>query len=190
MSFYCEVGVTVKEVLDLHPQIPSYQRPYKWTEKNVYELFFDILKAKKENEKEELDYRIGTIILHRHKKGDIYEYDIVDGQQRIISLCLLLEILGNPIDLKVIDDSAGITKYNIIKNYTKLKNLVKSELSIPKDRKKYLEYILNNCEFVKIVIETESQELAFQFFDSQNNRGKELEINNPAARLRGISPHL
>jgi hypothetical protein len=192
MNFYCEIGITVKNIfeLPLPLKIPSYQRPYKWTEKNISELFFDILKAKKENDKRKLDgkplresYRIGTIILHEETD----KYNIVDGQQRIISLCLLLKILGNPIDLDVIDDSAGITKYNIHKNYAKLKNLVKSELSNEEDKKYYLEYIQNECEFVKIV--TDSQELAFQFFDSQNNRGKELELYDilKAYHLRNIS---
>jgi len=53
-------------------KIPNYQRPYKWTAKNVIQLMDDILKAKSENKE---SYRVGTLILH--KTANNY-YDIVD----------------------------------------------------------------------------------------------------------------
>lgn len=37
---------------------------------------------------------------------------------------------------------------------------------------RYISYVLNECTLVKIV--TDSEQEAFQFFDSQNSRGKEL----------------
>ena len=37
---------------------------------------------------------------------------------------------------------------------------------------RYISYVINECTLVKIV--TESEQEAFQFFDSQNSRGKEL----------------
>lgn len=50
---------------DIYLDIPSYQRPYKWTTKNVNQLIDDIdesMKAEKEL------YRVGTLILHKHVK--------------------------------------------------------------------------------------------------------------------------
>ncbi|MBR6099012.1 DUF262 domain-containing protein, partial [bacterium] len=70
--------------------IPEYQRPYKWSTKNIEDLLNDISNSIKETEKySNLKYRIGTIILHK----DNNENRIVDGQQRVISLILLKKAL-------------------------------------------------------------------------------------------------
>ena len=50
-----------KTISDINLVIPNYQRPYKWTAKNVIQLLDDILDAKKENKE---TYRVGTLILH------------------------------------------------------------------------------------------------------------------------------
>jgi len=171
-NFECETGVTVSEMLGLNLKIPDYQRPYKWKEENVSELFSDILDAMN-NEKIKA-YRIGTIILHKEKNKEIY--NIVDGQQRIISLHLLLIALGQPPlrELEVPGDSAGITRVHAGRNSKKLKSLIKRELTDKDIKNKYIDFLKDKCEFVKIT--TPSEEQAFQFFDSQNNRGKELEL--------------
>ena len=65
--------------------LPNYQRPYKWTAKNVIQLLDDIMEAKNANKE---TYRVGTLILHL---DDDDNYNIVDGQQRIITFSLLLK---------------------------------------------------------------------------------------------------
>ena len=75
-------------------KIPYYQRPYIWGEKSVTILYNDIYKAYKSNQNE---YRLGTIILHNDKNKN--EFNIVDGQQRLISLALLLSVLGESTSL-------------------------------------------------------------------------------------------
>lgn len=40
------------------------------------------------------------------------------------------------------------------------------------EREKYKDYLVNQCTMVQIV--TDSEQEVFQFFDSQNSRGKEL----------------
>ena len=69
--------------------VPIYQRPYKWTARNAIQLLDDIIDAKNSNKEK---YRVGTLILHKTKGKD--QYDIVDGQQRIITFSLLLTALG------------------------------------------------------------------------------------------------
>ncbi|WP_338131885.1 DUF262 domain-containing protein [Bifidobacterium longum] len=56
------------------------------------DLFLDITNAISDADRyrTEFKYRIGTIILHRTKNDT---YDVVDGQQRIISLVLLKQCL-------------------------------------------------------------------------------------------------
>lgn len=70
--------------------IPLYQRPYKWAAKNASQLLDDIEEAMAANKEV---YRVGTLILHKNYNSDeqTWLYDIVDGQQRIITFSLLLK---------------------------------------------------------------------------------------------------
>ncbi|MFQ7566431.1 MAG: DUF262 domain-containing protein, partial [Clostridium perfringens] len=62
--------------------IPNYQRPYKWERKHIRNLYYDIREAINRNTS---DYRIGTVILHNTSEREL---DIVDGQQRVISIAV------------------------------------------------------------------------------------------------------
>lgn len=79
---------SINELLNMKLDIPDYQRPYKWDIQNIDDLFSDITNAMSAADRYRADfkYRIGTIILHETKDGF---FDVVDGQQRIISLVLL-----------------------------------------------------------------------------------------------------
>ena len=78
--------LTVKELLAKKSlTIPPYQRPYKWTEKNVNQLFTDIA-----THKDKSSYRLGTIVFHQEEDLN----NIVDGQQRIITLLLAILALS------------------------------------------------------------------------------------------------
>lgn len=147
-------------------KIPYYQRPYIWGEKSVTILYNDTYKAYKSNQNE---YRLGTIILHNDKNKN--EFNIVDGQQRLISLALLLSVLGESTSL-LDEEVNNISKKYIKTNHIKLKKLLAQCSLTSVEKNKYLEYIKTNCTFVEIVIE--NIEEAFQFFDSQNSRGKTL----------------
>ena len=144
--------------------IPEYQRPYKWTVKNANLLLSDILEAM--NEKHQV-YRVGTLILHKNNKF----YDIVDGQQRIITFLLLLHAFSIHSNLQKfrLSDSP-VTRYNLQQNYYSLKRQVDNISDIQK--KELNDYIMHHCELI-VVITYELSE-AFQFFDSQNARGKSL----------------
>ncbi len=77
----------IESVNELHFDrfaIPDYQRPYKWTSKNVNQLIDDILCFKDCSE-----YRLGTLVLHSGTPRN-KQLNIVDGQQRVITISLLL----------------------------------------------------------------------------------------------------
>jgi hypothetical protein len=138
---------------------------YKWTAKNVIQLFDDIIGAKNDNKE---TYRVGTLILHEHDG----QFDIVDGQQRIITLSLFLNTFGaesiNFLDQELSDNPNN--KRNIPTNYRTLERRVKN--IDEQEQRKLKTYIENNCELI-VAITTDLSE-AFQFFDSQNTRGKKL----------------
>lgn len=62
--------ITIKELLSIkNLNIPSYQRPYKWTPKNIADLLEDINTAIQDAKKHKnFKYRIGTIIIHEDKR--------------------------------------------------------------------------------------------------------------------------
>ncbi len=149
--------------------IPDYQRPYVWNKQSVYMMFNDIKVAFEEQLEE---YRLGTIILHKDKdKNNKDRYNIVDGQQRLITLSLLLYILDEKINLLLDGEINYLSNNKIKENYHILLELVNNKLN-KDERCKYKDYMLDHCTLVVII--TEKQEEAFQFFDSQNTRGKEL----------------
>ena len=189
---------SVFDILDIpNLNIPIYQRPYKWERRHMRNLFHDLHNAMKK--KKDSVYRIGSIILHNNDK----KMDIVDGQQRLISLSLLLHAIRDKL----------YTKYKLPLLPAGAKNLLEEtpfiEKSIEHARKNYDEclalcnlnstdnldllrdldeYTKKNCKLFVIKIPKDALSEAFQLFDSQNNRGKALKPHDllKAYHLRAI----
>lgn len=68
--------------------IPSYQRHYSWTMEECKQLYDDVLEAFESNTD---SYFLGNIVLAEGEKDDRPE--VVDGQQRLITLWLYLKSL-------------------------------------------------------------------------------------------------
>ncbi|MDN3619395.1 DUF262 domain-containing protein [Polaribacter undariae] len=154
-------------------KIPDYQRPYKWTEKNVKQLLDDIRLNKESN-----DYRFGTIVVHQ--ENDHADLDIVDGQQRMLTLSLIYLAIketysekGFYSKFKNINSSLLELKFD---NLITQKNLKTNYNVILREVRNFDESTINffyhHCKVVWVVISDISE--AFQFFDSQNSRGKDL----------------
>lgn len=155
-------------IQNIRLRIPNYQRPYKWTSKNVIQLLDDINDAR--NHKKEI-YRVGTLILHQDEADQVF-YNIVDGQQRTITFSLLLNAMGvdevsfleQPLSNNYLNDRNIRTNYRALER--RIGNIEKSE------HEDLLNYIKSNCELIVVITKDISE--AFQFFDSQNARGKKL----------------
>lgn len=155
-------------ITDINLVIPNYQRPYKWTAKNAIQLLDDIIDAKNENKE---TYRVGTLILHQEGEST---YNIVDGQQRTITFSLLLKALGVVDSIKFLEQPLANNPHNtrnIPNNFRTLERRT-NNITDDRDRKELLEYVKNNCELIVVITKNISE--AFQFFDSQNARGKKL----------------
>ena len=161
-----KVGELLKEE-DL--RIPSYQRPYKWSRKHIRNLFYDLRDAMGKKE-----YQIGSVILHENDG-----YDIVDGQQRLISISLFLHLLDDLENYKGAKQllSAAVfgelSCYHASENYNEWKNL--TQLVGENEAQDICNFLLENCAVSVITMPQERLSEAFQLFDSQNNRGKSLE---------------
>ena len=163
---------SINELLSMNLNIPDYQRPYKWDIQNIDDLFLDITNAISDAERyrTEFKYRIGTIILHKNKDNI---YDVVDGQQRIISLLLLKQYLEPDFICSILekDFTNKTTQYNIHCNYA----FVREWFSLKSDdvKKGFVHAFENVLEVVVVCVDKVTE--AFQLFDSQNTRGKALD---------------
>jgi hypothetical protein len=160
--------VKISEIYNKKLKIPDYQRPYTWSNKSAIALFNDIFREYKNNKN---DYRIGSTILHQESEN----YNIVDGQQRLTTLTILLNLLGQKEKLPLLDQIFNPLSFNSITNNNKILKQ-KTELLTGDEKEKFKQFILNNCTMVEIVV-TDQQE-AFNYFDSQNTRGKALEVHD------------
>lgn len=160
-----ELKITkLKDLLDINLALPSYQRPYSWSVKSTNTLFIDTYEAFKDGINE---YRLGSVILHKEYSE---KYNIVDGQQRLTTLSILLYSLGDDKQSLLKEKYSKQSNDVIVTNFGVLSKRT-NELTHD-ERQKYKDYLLNQCTTVQIV--TDSEQEAFQFFDSQNSRGKEL----------------
>jgi len=185
--------ISVRELLsDSQLIIPQYQRPYKWTGKNISQLFSDIAVHKDKS-----SYRLGTIVFHQDDDGK----NIVDGQQRTISLLLAVRALIkhrrqglerrdlkeqlNQLEKTMVNPrfESDIAKFNIHNNFLEVSRIVsRSDFT-----EEHIDFLLNKCEVVIFILNDISE--AFQFFDSQNARGRDLEPHDllKAYHLREFS---
>ena len=158
----------LSKILDKKLKIPNYQRPYTWSTKSALALFNDIFREYKNNKNE---YRIGSTILHQESEN----YNIVDGQQRLTTLTILLNLLGQKEKLPLLEQIFNPLSFNSITNNNKILKQ-KAELLTSDEKEKFKQFILNNCTMVEIIVYKKQD--AFNYFDSQNTRGKALEVHD------------
>lgn len=174
---YRKNAISVNELLNMELKIPEYQRPYKWTRKNVADLLNDIGTAIEDNRRPGYNgfrYRVGTVIIHNKKDeaGNITERSIVDGQQRLITLSLIKRALDPSFTNSLLEheykDKVSIG--NISDNYRFILEWKSVNGGKLEDYRGAFENILE-----AVLIEVDDISEAFQLFDSQNTRGRELD---------------
>jgi len=184
----------IRKILERNLTIPEFQRPYCWDKENVRLLLQDVYDSW-ENKKE--SYVIGSTILY---KEDFNDFQIVDGQQRITTFFLILrwllkedkyfieenlyskevKELKQQIEKLYSSSTNFIYKHeesqkHIIENYKFVGQWIKKKTTT-EEKLNFYKYLVENCKFVEIVVKDLSE--AFQMFDSQNGRGKEIEPYN------------
>ncbi|QEP42972.1 DUF262 domain-containing protein [Ectothiorhodospiraceae bacterium BW-2] len=172
--------------------IPAYQRPYKWSQKNLNDLLGDLRFYR-----DKPAYRLGAVVFHHHCDGDDKhekqeKLDIVDGQQRTLTLILIVKALldervekleREDIKKQLLELTPAIEKFlsrqhfksdishhNLHQNFMAAKRAVARKDDFTETD---IDFLLNRCQLVTFVLTDISE--AFQFFDSQNARGRDLE---------------
>lgn len=147
--------------------IPDYQRPYVWNIDKIETLINDLKYHLRESSAE--NYFLGSVLFFNRN----FQYEIIDGQQRLTTF-LLLDYICNQTESLLIQHkeklqfhfNSPISKENISLNKNYLEN-------------NHKEWLNNNWNKLKLqmvvsVIITKNQDDAFTFFETQNNRGKKL----------------
>lgn len=187
---------TVGRIFDRHFAsslcIPDYQRHYQWQVSGnrqqhnpVLQLLSDIRHGfDDKHEYDRKSYRLGTLVLFRNPQNQL---EIVDGQQRLITLALLLHALGAGAADGFLQQKIrhGISRFNIRRNYEFILNWLEGR----EDNQAFREYVLQKCELV--CVELDNLDEAFQFFDAQNSKGKSLQPYDllKAYHLREMANH-
>lgn len=104
--------------------IPSYQRPYSWDTQQCSDLWED-LKTFFDTDKYSDGYFLGNIVIAKSKESEYYE--VIDGQQRLITITLLVKALSFYDNNKALDSVMHIIDRRSEKTYPRLKSAVFEE---------------------------------------------------------------
>ena len=151
--------ICIADLFKLKLNLPSYQRPYRWNKKNI-EFFWNDIKACK------IPYDFGIIVL---LKNHDY-YDIVDGQQRIVTLSLMLRSLSTSLADSFINnatlqgkDSEKHIGYNL--------QWFRRQVAKTENKQEMIDKIING--YLDIIVMDNLDE-ALKFFDRMNTSGVAL----------------
>ncbi|WP_120909745.1 DUF262 domain-containing protein [Helicobacter pylori] len=133
---------------ELYYQIPIYQRPYQWTEKNCEKLLDDLFFNYEDDR--ESDYFCGSLVLilisEDSKKAKTY--DIVDGQQRLSTFILLAKVLSALYSERLTEESEDYLQESLITKYGKKDRLNFSTIGF--NSKKDFQYALTSFNDVPV----------------------------------------
>lgn len=175
-------GVSIKEqsITDLFKlplTIPGYQRIYCWENAQIIGLWNSLLEMSPE-----CPYHLGTIIIQKNDE----KFEIVDGQQRLVTLSLIVWALGFGAHIPLLGQR--FQDPDAIKHIKNAKALIDTlRANLPNND--LLEKIKKQLVFSVIVVNEENLDLAYTFFTNQNSKGVRLSSYDllKAHHLRYIS---
>lgn len=160
--------------------VPDYQRAYTWSTDKIEELLSDLQEFVASENSDNISYYMGTLLFYFNTEKK--QFEIIDGQQRLTSLALVYHCMFNTLlPTQNLSFNQYASAHNVVKNHNYL-----LQKSTEIDQLKF-QGILDRLQFTVIVSDNEDN--AFTFFDSQNNRGVSLGVDDylKAYHLRAIS---
>lgn len=143
--------------------IPDYQRNYCWDDKQVQNLWSSLKDIPERGQ-----YHLGTIILQ--KVGN-KKYAVIDGQQRLVTLTIILSSLGYQGSMPLLSQSfhSASSKVHIANNKWIIKGLCGH---IHDDD--FCQKLIYNLVFSILILQENRLDLAYTFFSNQNAKGVAL----------------
>lgn len=163
-----QVGICNTKLSKLLQQnlcIPDYQRGYCWRQQNILDLLEDIHVWQIKHKTTEDIYHLGSVIL---KKKSPEEYDIIDGQQRLITLAMWDALKKTNANIPLLANTLGCNN----SGQTVVNALLRARETI-----KGCEYDLDfsRIELSAVILaEKQPEDLAYTFFSNSNSTGKRL----------------
>lgn len=155
--------MSLKDVMSYNLSLPDYQREYCWEDKNIIDLWHNL-----KNIQEGKPFHLGTIILHDYKN----KYDIIDGQQRLITLSIILLALGYKRYLPLLN--ASYDSIDAHEHIANCKYLVQTFVSKEKNIAELVNVISKNISFSVLTVNEANLDLAYTFFSNQNSKSVPL----------------
>ena len=148
--------------------LDNYQRAYVWGVDKVIQLLNDLLSFIQESEDEDA-YYMGTLLLHKKIGEKQKVLCVIDGQQRLTSLAVLYWLLNKQLPTHIqFSFRSSRSMVNVQQAKQTIQHwLAENNLEIDK-----LVGVFDRLRFTVIIVTRE--DLAFTFFDTQNNRGVPL----------------
>ncbi len=188
--------IQVTEIFQDKYVVPIYQRKYSWTDKEIEQLLEDIIN-REENDK----YFLGTLTVDKKEDG---RYEVIDGQQRLTTLCLIMIYLNKHIDdldknidnmpsfearqiydnalniLKKMKKNEEVTEYEdnvkeIYDGYRCIENYFKNNNDNLNDN---FSKKLDNTFLVRVQVPKDTD--LNHYFEIMNTRGEQLELHHIA----------
>lgn len=160
----CLKTMSLKDLFDLKLTIPDYQRIYCWNDNNIKTLWNNLKEMP-----EGLDYHLGAIILQCQDDG----YDIIDGQQRLVTLTLILRALGYEGNMPLL--LQRFKSQEACDNISNAKYVIQEIKGWDCDENNLmLNNILSYLKFSVLLLKSNNLDLAYTFFSNQNSKGVRL----------------
>ena len=160
----CLKTISLKELFNLKLTIPDYQRIYCWNDNNIKTLWNNLKEMP-----EGLDYHLGAIILQCQDDG----CDIIDGQQRLVTLTLILRALGYEGNMPLL--LQRFKSQEACDNISNAKYVIQEIKGWDSDENNLmLNNILGHLTFSVLLLKSKNLDLAYTFFSNQNSRGVRL----------------
>lgn len=175
---------SLRDLFEKRLRLPPYQRSYSWLATHVRDLLDDTFGRTR-------PYLMGTIILHQNDEDGAESlpfFDVVDGQQRLVTLTVILHVLQNKLGLQPSNAFPLLGSEfpeGAARTIQKTKTVVDTFLDqySPQEQEDYLDLLLSPkgddskswLEFSTLVLSgTNALDNAYVFFDSMNSKGKQL----------------
>lgn len=155
--------MSLEDVMSYNLSLPDYQREYCWEDKNIIDLWHNL-----KNIHEGKPFHLGTIILHDYKN----KYDIIDGQQRLITLSIILWALGYKEYLPLLN--ASYDSIEAQEHIANCKYIVQTLVSKEKNTAELVDVLSKNISFSVLTVNEANLDLAYTFFSNQNSKGVPL----------------
>ncbi len=180
--------IQITEIFQDKYIVPIYQRKYSWTDKEIEQLLEDII-----NKEEKDKYFLGTLTVDKKEDG---RYEVIDGQQRLTTLCLIMIYLKKDIDNMPSFEARQIydNALNILKNMKKNEEITGYEDNVKEIYEGYRcieNYFKNNDsnsdKFLKkldntflVRVQVPKNTDLNHYFEIMNTRGEQLELHHIA----------